>query len=90
MATPTEVAAAVKELTRQSQALQAPAESINMINGPLIIVNQGPFPQICKGLKEIVSAATADISRMKGMKPVAAGNDADTIVNAYREVSCSH
>ena len=89
MATPTEIVATIKELTKRSQALQAPAQSISLINGPLIIVNQGPFPQICKGLEEIVSTTIADVSRMNGMKPVTAGSDANMISDAYREVSCS-
>jgi hypothetical protein len=31
-------------ITQKSQALQAPAQSITVINGPLIIIGQGPFP----------------------------------------------
>jgi hypothetical protein len=89
MATPTEIAATIKELTKRSQALQAPAQSINLVNGLLITVNQGPFSQICKGLQEIVSTTIADVSRMNGMEPVAAGSDAYTIFDAYREASCS-
>jgi hypothetical protein len=86
MATPTEVVAAIKDLTKRSQALEAPAQSINLINGPMIIINQGPFPQISGGLKEIVSTTTASVSRMNGMKPVPAGSDANMTFDAYSEV----
>lgn len=31
-------------ITGQSQALQAPANSINLLSGPLFLIGQGPFP----------------------------------------------
>jgi hypothetical protein len=31
-------------ITGQSQALQAPANSINSLSGPLFLIGQGPFP----------------------------------------------
>ena len=34
----------IKMLTSKSQALQAPSQSITIINGPLIVVGLGPFP----------------------------------------------
>jgi len=39
-----EIVSNVNALTTKSQALQAPAQSINIINGPLILIGQGPFP----------------------------------------------
>jgi len=39
-----EVVTNIQILTAKSQALQAPANSINIVNGPLIIIGQGPFP----------------------------------------------
>jgi hypothetical protein len=44
MATPTEVVAAIKDLTKRSQALEAPAQSINLINGPMIHYQPGAVP----------------------------------------------
>jgi len=38
----------INMLTVKSQALQGPANSITIINGPLIIIGQGPFP-VCSG-----------------------------------------
>jgi len=46
--TPAEVVQNLKTLTTKSQALQAPAQSITIINGPLILIGQGPFP-VCTG-----------------------------------------
>jgi hypothetical protein len=34
----------INALTTKSQALQSPAQSISIINGPLIVIGQGPFP----------------------------------------------
>jgi hypothetical protein len=42
--TPAQVVDNIKMLTQKSQALQAPAQSINAVNGPLVIIGQGPFP----------------------------------------------
>lgn len=41
--TPAQVVANLNSLTQKSQALQAPAQSITIVNGPLVIVGQGPF-----------------------------------------------
>lgn len=42
--TPQQVVGNIQALTTKSQALQAPAQSITIINGPLIIIGLGPFP----------------------------------------------
>jgi hypothetical protein len=85
--TPTQVVSNIQLLTQKSQALQAPAQSITIINGPLIIIGQGPFPQIITGFSDIVSTATTAIALMQGMPPVPAGAQSDAIFNAFREVS---
>lgn len=89
MSTPQQIVAAIKELTTRSHNLQAPAQSINLVNGTLIVIGQGPFPNICKGLEEIVSTTTTDLSLMRSTPAVAAGGDANMIFDAYREVSHS-
>jgi hypothetical protein len=43
-ATPAQVVDNIRALTQKSQALQGPAQSISIINGPLILIGQGPFP----------------------------------------------
>jgi hypothetical protein len=42
--TPTQLTDGIKKVTMQSQMLQADAQSITIINAPLIIIGQGPFP----------------------------------------------
>lgn len=46
----------IRTLTAKSQALQAPAQSITIINGPLIAVGLGPFPVSAIVAREIRSA----------------------------------
>jgi hypothetical protein len=84
--TPAQVVQNIQSITQKSQALQAPSQSINIINGPLIVVGLGPFPPIIAGFVDIVSTATTAIGQMQGMTPVPAGADADKIFEAFREV----
>ncbi|KAJ4400327.1 hypothetical protein N0V91_008786 [Didymella pomorum] len=83
--TPAQVVSNINMITQKSQALQAPAQSITIINGPLIIIGQGPFPQIIAGFTDIVSTATTAIAQMQGMAPVPAGQPSDDIFDAFRE-----
>ena len=84
--TPEQVVSNIEMITQKSQALQAPAQSITIINGPLIVVGQGPFPQIIAGFTDIVSTATTALAQMQGMPPVEAGEPSDAIFDAFREV----
>jgi hypothetical protein len=42
--TASQVVVNIKILIAESQALHAPANSISVINGPLMTIGQGPFP----------------------------------------------
>jgi hypothetical protein len=84
--TPAQVVSNIQMITQKSQALQAPAQTITLVNGPLIIIGQGPFPQIITGFTDIVSTAATAIQQMQNMPPVSAGADADKIFEAFREV----
>lgn len=42
--TPAEIVTNIQAVTTMSQALQGPAQSISLLNGPLIVVGLGPFP----------------------------------------------
>ncbi|KAK3949284.1 hypothetical protein QBC32DRAFT_220086 [Pseudoneurospora amorphoporcata] len=41
-------------LSEKTHKLQAPAQSITITNGPLIIIGQGPFPPILTGFTDII------------------------------------
>jgi NAD(P)-dependent dehydrogenase (short-subunit alcohol dehydrogenase family) len=74
----------IKTLTTKSQALQGPAQSITIINAPLIIIGQGPFPPIITGFTDIVSTAITAIDQMDGTQPFAAA-DVTAVADAFRE-----
>jgi hypothetical protein len=86
---PAQIVDNIKMLTAKSQALQAPAQSITIVNGPLIVIGQGPFPRIISGFTDIVSTATVAIAQMQGTSPIASGPDADNVFDAFREVYMS-
>ena len=84
--TPTQISDNIRSLTEKSQALQAPAQSLTILDGPLLLTGQGNFPPIIKGFTEIVNVGTAAINQMKGTAPIPAGADSDSIFNAFRDV----
>ncbi|KAI1129343.1 hypothetical protein F5Y10DRAFT_238398 [Nemania abortiva] len=97
-ATPQQIADGIKSITQKSQALQGPAQSITILNAPLIVIGQGPFPQIIAGFTDIVSTATVLASQLPGTAPIqkraekehardisARGADADLVFDAFRE-----
>ncbi|WYZ42166.1 hypothetical protein EsH8_V_001061 [Colletotrichum jinshuiense] len=83
--TPEQMVTNIQSLTSKSQALQAPAQSINIINGPLIVVGLGPFPPIIAGFADIITTTTTAIATMQGSSPVPAGAPSDAIFNAFKE-----
>ncbi|KAK4223795.1 hypothetical protein QBC38DRAFT_398957 [Podospora fimiseda] len=83
--TPTEITNNIRTLTSKSQALVAPAQSITIVNGPLIIIGQGPFPTIVAGFQDTVSTTTKYIEAMQGTPSITAESDAAIIADAFRE-----
>ncbi|KAF3904754.1 hypothetical protein ABW20_dc0102107 [Dactylellina cionopaga] len=75
----------IRTLTTKSQALQAPAQSINIVNGPLIIIGLGPFPQLIAGFSDIIATTTTAIAQMQGSGKVGSAGDATAIADAFRE-----
>ncbi|KAI1827273.1 UVI-1 [Xylaria intraflava] len=57
-ATPQQIADGINSITQKSQALQTPAQSITVLNAPLIVIGQGPFPVLINGFTDIVSTAS--------------------------------
>ncbi|KAE8823053.1 hypothetical protein PTNB73_10370 [Pyrenophora teres f. teres] len=65
--TPAEVVVNIQSITSVSLKLQVPAQKISIVNGPLILIGQGPFPELIVGFADIVSKATLAIAGMQGM-----------------------
>ncbi|GAB1316863.1 hypothetical protein MFIFM68171_07073 [Madurella fahalii] len=83
--TPQQIVDSLQVLTTKSQALQAPAQSITIINGPLIVIGLGPFPQIITGFGDIVSTATTAAAALPGTAQITTDADATAVADAFRE-----
>ncbi|CAA9967114.1 hypothetical protein P3342_013549 [Pyrenophora teres f. teres] len=83
--TASQVTANIKVVTQLSLDLQVPAQKISILNGPLIVIGQGPFPEIIIGFSKIVTTATAAITSMQGMPKEPAGPSTDAVFEAFRE-----
>ncbi|KAK2766778.1 hypothetical protein FQN54_006092 [Arachnomyces sp. PD_36] len=90
-ATPQQIADGLKSITQKSQELQGPAQSITVVNAPLIVIGKGPFPEIIAGFTDIVSTATTLASQMgssaerRRAVTDTADADSDLIFNAFHE-----
>ncbi|KAI0975772.1 UVI-1 [Xylaria arbuscula] len=82
--TPQQISDAIKQVTTISQNLQTPANSITIVNAPLIVIGQGPFPQIITGFTQIVSTVSTVITQMDGTSPITNQADSDLIFNTFR------
>ncbi|KAK0613984.1 hypothetical protein B0T14DRAFT_499352 [Immersiella caudata] len=84
--TATQIVNNIQSLTSKSQALQAPAQSITILNGPLLAVGLGPFPQILTGFTDIVdNAKTAHAQMQSSPEHITTAADATAVANAFRE-----
>jgi hypothetical protein len=78
-----EVVSNLNTITSQSQQLQGPANSINLLSGPLFLIGQGPFPQIVIGFTQIINTVTSDIQAMQGVQPFTVESDEESILMAF-------
>jgi len=88
-ATPAQLLVDIKTLTLMTQALQPEADKISLLNGPLIIIGQGPFPNLIRGFTDIVTTGTTSLATQRGSAPIPAGADAEAISEAWTRVRCA-
>jgi len=81
--TASQIVSNINIITGQSQTLQTPANSINLLSGPLFLIGQGPFPQIVVGFSQIVQTVTNDISAMSQTQPFSLESDEQSILTAF-------
>ncbi|KAL2194703.1 UVI-1 [Corynascus similis CBS 632.67] len=94
-ATPQQITDGIRMITQKSQALQPVAQSITVLNAPLIVIGQGPFPTLITGFTDIISTANALITQLPGTDPIQKRNvpsritrrgpDADLVFQSFRE-----
>ncbi|KEZ44983.1 hypothetical protein SAPIO_CDS2369 [Scedosporium apiospermum] len=82
---PQQIVDGLDSLTAKAVALQPVAQSITILNAPLIVIGQGPFPQLIAGFADIASTGNALISQMDGQEPVQPGPSED-VYNAVRRL----
>jgi len=82
---PKDVSNNINSLTMKSQSLIEPAQSLTILNGPLVVAGQGPLPKIILGFGDIITTATGAFAQMQGMPKVAPGADSDLIFDSFRE-----
>ncbi|KAF2971020.1 hypothetical protein GQX73_g2597 [Xylaria multiplex] len=100
---PQQIADGIKSITAKSQALQAPAQSITILNAPLIAIGQGPFPALIAGFQDIVGTGNTLLAQLSGTSPInkrdekehardlsPRGPDADLVFGAFREFVAVH
>lgn len=85
--TPAQQSSDLQTLVAKTNALQVPANSISIINGPLIIIGQGPYPTIIAGLSDIISVATSQLSANQGSPAVTDEKDANQLLADFTIVS---
>ncbi|KAK3896605.1 hypothetical protein C8A05DRAFT_48406 [Staphylotrichum tortipilum] len=89
-ASPAQIADAIESITKQSEALQAPAQSITILNAPLIAIGQGPFPALIAGFSDIISAFTTLTAQLNDASPITTRDVTDegtTIFNAFHKLA---
>jgi len=80
----TDVVNDLAALTSKTLLLQAPASSINILNGPLYILGIGPFPTIVTGLTDIEKTGGLDAISMLNVPALTDPTDESNIYYAYR------
>ncbi|KAK3304735.1 UVI-1 [Chaetomium strumarium] len=85
---PAELVDRINELTKKSEALHAPVQSITLTSAPLIALGQGPLPALLTGGADILSSATVLISNLDGIPQGASEDDLTKILDAFRD--CVH
>jgi len=81
---PSDIVSDLKTFTQKAQAIQGPAQSISIINGPLLVIGLGPFPSVIRAYVDLVTTMSNSLANMQGLSPIK-GSEADDVFNAYRD-----
>ena len=73
----------LRVLTRAMQEISGPATQMNLVNMPLLLIGQGPVPQVITGLNSTTSLADQAVAQISTLKPLT-GCDAEAVADAYR------
>jgi hypothetical protein len=76
----------INSITNQLKNLQTPANQITILSAPLLLIGQGPFPQIIAGLSSVISTVTGQTIFLQSITDNY-DNRADDLLNAVKTVS---
>jgi hypothetical protein len=76
----------LKTLIQKGQSLQGQLQGINFLNGPLVLIGQGPFPAIIRGFGDTISTTKYAIQLFDGANAVPAGAQSDVVFSTFRDV----
>jgi len=79
-----QVVQGLQTVTSLMQNLQGVAQSITIVNLPLVLVGQGPIPQIISGLTSVVTTLQAQTAAMSSAKE-SYDDQASSISDAVRD-----
>lgn len=77
------VVSSLNELTRAMQQISNPANQISLVNIPLLLIGQGPVPQVITGLNSTAILAGQAVAQISALNSLS-GCDADAVADAYR------
>ncbi|KAI9840544.1 MAG: hypothetical protein M1838_004008 [Thelocarpon superellum] len=80
-----QIVGAIDVITTLSQSLQAPANSIDIANGLLALIGEGPVIQVVEGFENITATATQDVTALQGVQPLSLQSDQDAVLDAFTE-----
>lgn len=69
MLTPAQTQDELRRVTGKFNALLPLSQSITIINGPLVIIGQGPFPPIIASFTDILTTVTTLLAQHQGTEP---------------------
>lgn len=77
------VIASLNQLSTAMQQIINPAQQINLLSGHLLVIGQGPIPEVITGLNSTTALASQAVGQISALKPLS-GCDADAVADAYR------
>lgn len=85
--TAAQVVSNINTLTQQSTTLQPIAQELTILDTTLLLVGQGRFLQVIKGLQTQVSNVSTYVNQGQSEAPTTDATEATDVYNAYKIVS---
>ncbi|KAK4231022.1 hypothetical protein QBC38DRAFT_467634 [Podospora fimiseda] len=80
----------VGPLIYKTVLISGPAQLIDLITGPLIVVNQGPFPEVIQRLTDVINSTNEAAEQINGLEVLTEGGDNPSEVADYYTEFVAH